>query len=108
MKRGEIWLVELPSTNGYEQSGERPAIILSETEVNSAIVIPLTSNVQALRFPHTIEVKPSTNNGLHSISVALVFQVRAIDKKRLKKRIGEIDGKTMVEIDTGLRKILQL
>lgn len=33
MKKGEIWLVELPSTNGHEQAGTRPVIILTETEV---------------------------------------------------------------------------
>ena len=106
MKKGEIWLAELPSTNGHEQIGARPSILLSETEANIAIIIPLTSNVQGLRFPHTIEVKPSNKNGLSTISVALIFQVRAIDKKRLKKKIGELEDKTMGEIDKLLRKVL--
>ena len=56
MKKGEIWLVELPSTNGREQKGKRPVIILSETEADIAIIIPFTSNLQALRFPNTIEL----------------------------------------------------
>ena len=108
MKKGEIWLVELPSTNGHEQIGTRPAVVLSETEANIAILIPLTSNIQALRFPHTIEIKPSHGNGLSAVSVALTFQIRAIDKKRLKKKIGELEDKTLNEIDTSLRKILVL
>ena len=45
MKKGEIWLVELPSTNGHEQVGNRPVIILSDTESNISIVIPFTSNL---------------------------------------------------------------
>ena len=56
MKKGEIWLIELPSADGREQVGNRPAIIMAETGVVN-IVIPLTSNIQALRFPHTIEIK---------------------------------------------------
>ena len=86
----------------------RPAIILSETEANIAIVIPLTSNIQALRFPHTIEIKPSNKNGLNVLSVALTFHIRAIDKKRLKKKIGEAEDKTLNEVDTSLRKVLAL
>ena len=108
MKKGEIWLVELSSTNGHEQIGTRPSIVLSETEANIAVVIPLTSNVQALRFPHTIEIKPSDKNGLSVVSVALTFQIRAIDKKRFKKKIGELEDKTMNKVNTSLRKILVL
>ena len=108
MKKGEIWLVELPSTNSHEQIGTRPSIVLSETEANIAIVIPLTSNVQALRFPHTIEIKPSDKNGLSVVSVALTFQIRAIDKKRFKKKIGELEDKTMNKVNTSLRQILVL
>lgn len=45
MKKGEIWLVDIPSSNGYEQSGLRPVIILVETEANISVVVPFTSNV---------------------------------------------------------------
>ncbi|MBI2581466.1 type II toxin-antitoxin system PemK/MazF family toxin [Candidatus Woesearchaeota archaeon] len=51
MKKGEIWLVELPTTNGHEQEGYRPAMVLAEAEANIAIIVPFTSNLQALRFP---------------------------------------------------------
>ena len=100
--------MELPSANGHEQAGTRPALILAETEANIAIVVPLTSNLQALRFLNTIEVKPSKLNGLSEISIALVFQVRAIDKKRLVHKIGELESSTLKEIDLALKKILKL
>ena len=45
MKKSEIWLIELPSINGHEQKGTRPAIIMSEMEANIAIVVPFTSNI---------------------------------------------------------------
>lgn len=108
MKKGEIWLVELPSANGHEQAGTRPAVILAETDANIAIVIPLTSNLQALRFLNTIEVKPTSTNGLSEISAALVFQVRAIDKKRLRHKIGELESSALKEIDISLKQILKL
>ena len=107
MKKGEIWLVELPSADGREQVGSRPAIIIAETEVVN-IILPLTSNIQALRFPHTIEIKPSKKNNLNSISVGLVFQIRALDKKRFKNKLGELDEKNLKEADTMLKKMLNL
>lgn len=108
MKKGEIWLVELPTTNGHEQEGSRPAIVLAETEANISIIVPLTSNLQALRFQHTIEVKPSKINGLSAVSIALIFQVRAIDTKRLKRKIGELEAHLLERIDVSLKKILAL
>ena len=107
MKKGEIWLVELPSTNGHEQIGTRPVIVLAET-ANIAVIIPFTSNIQALRFPHTIEIKPSKKNGLSSISIAMIFQIRAIDKKRLKKQLGTSEDSILKEIDMILKKMLNL
>ena len=108
MKKGEMWLVEFPSTNGHEQSGTRPVIIISETEANIVLVIPLTSNLQALRFPHTLEIKPSKLNGLSTVSVGLAFQLRAIDKKRLKAKIGEVEETVLKRIDVLLKKLLGL
>ena len=56
MKKGEIWYAEIPKSNGYEQSGLRPVIILSETEANTVIIIPFTSNFQSLKYLSTIEI----------------------------------------------------
>ena len=108
MKKGEIWLVELPSNNGHEQAGTRPVIILAETKINIAIILPLTSNLQALRFPDTIEVKPTHENGLKAISVALVFQIRAIDRKRIRNKIGYIESPILNEIDEILKVLLNI
>lgn len=108
MKKGEIWLVEFPFTDGHEQSGTRPVVIISETEANIVLVIPLTSNLQALRFPHTLEIKPSKLNGLDSVSVGLAFQLRAIDKRRLKMKIGVTDEVHLKRIDALLKGVLGL
>ena len=108
MKKGEIFLVEVPSSNGHEQTGMRPVIILTDTEANIAIIIPFTSNLQALRFPHTLEVKASQKNGLSIDSIALLFQIRAIDKKRLKNKIGDLEENYLKESDQILKKLLKI
>jgi|LGOV01.1.fsa_nt_gb mRNA interferase MazF len=108
MKKGEIWNVVIPATNGHEQSGLRPVVVLSEVEVNVVLVVPFTCNVQALRFPHTINVYPTEKNALRQISVALVFQLRAIDQKRLRKKIGELEPEFLNKIEVMIRDILKL
>ncbi len=108
MKKGDIVLIEFPSANGHEQIGKRPAIVMAMTEAQISIVLPLTSNLQALRFPNTIEIKPSNTNGLTVISVVLLFQIRAIDVKRIHSKIGEVEEKTSSDIDAHLRRLLSL
>jgi mRNA interferase MazF len=99
---GDIHWVELPAANGREQAGRRPAIILQDDGHASAspmvLVVPLTTSKAALRFPGTIQVDPTPENGLSHESVALVFQLRAIDRKRVKERL----GKLAPEVVTGI------
>lgn len=108
MNKGDIWIIEAPSVDGHEQEGVRPAIVIANTESSVAVIIPCTSNLKALRLPHTFSINPSRENGLKMMSVALVLQIRAIDKKRLKKRIGVLEKKVMQDIDNMLKKMLQL
>ncbi|MBI4451427.1 type II toxin-antitoxin system PemK/MazF family toxin [Candidatus Woesearchaeota archaeon] len=108
MNPGEIWLVSLPGSDGHEQAGTRPALIVSGIHANIVLVIPFTSNVQALRFPHTIKVQANKTNGLTADSIALVFHVRAIDTHRLTKRLGMADAPTMTSVQKELKGLLRL
>ena len=108
MRKGEIWFVEIPASNGREQEGLRPVVLVSEMEAQTAVVIPFTSNIQALKYPHTLEVAQTAKNGLKTTSVALIFQLRAIDLKRLKNRIGVLEKETMVDIEKLIKSLLEL
>ncbi len=104
----EIYLAEIPKANGHEQSGFRPVILISKPISNISIILPLTSNLLALKFPFTIKVEPSILNGLTFISVILVFQIRAIDSKRLKKKIGVLENNYVESIKKLLNNMLGL
>ncbi len=108
MKKGEVWLVEIPKSNGHEQSGLRPVILFSPVLANIVFIVPFTANLTALRFLQTVEVHPSPGNGLSSTSVAMAFQLRAIDRKRLIRKIGDMDSDTLRTIDEMIKKMLQL
>ncbi len=108
MKKGEIVLLELPLSNGHEQFGARPAIIVSEEINKIIIVIPLTTKISALKYPFTINIECSKLNGLKENSTALLFQLRALDKKRIKNKIGELEENSLKEINKLLIEMLKL
>jgi mRNA interferase MazF len=115
MTRADILAVDLPMPTthmGREQVGHRPAIVV-QTEITNAslpttMIVPLTSNLDALRFPHTFRVDPSPQNGLTKPSVLLVFQLRAIDKKRLGNRIGRLEQHYLQQLEAEMRLLLAL
>ncbi len=108
MKKGDICLVNLDIGIGHEQFGHRPAIVVSDTGIGIVIVIPLTSNLEALRFPYTISIIPDNQNKLKDKSVALIFHLRAIDKKRITKILGKINKSISEKIDKILKEMLNL
>lgn len=101
-------MIEIPSLGGHEQKGRRPAIILADTGTPVAIIIPCTSNLQTLRFPHSIKILPSLKNGLDAMSIALVFQIRAIDKQKLVKKIGALDNVVLKEMNAMIKRLLSI
>lgn len=112
MTRGDIVLVNLPevASAGREQTGSRPALIVHDSSTESTLsvimIVPFTSNMTANRFPHTIIVHPSSQNGLDVDSILLVFQLRAIDKKRIYRVLGRLEDKTLSQVDEELKALL--
>jgi mRNA interferase MazF len=108
MKKGEIYLIEIPFLTGHEQAGFRPAIIFSNETNNMVMAIPLTGKRKALNYNYSLEIKPSGKNGLKETSYALAFQLRALDKRRVKMRLGQIEKNYLEEINNLVRKLLLL
>ncbi len=99
MKRGEVWRVRIPFTAGHAQAGDRPALIIQNDSLIAALptvlIVPFTSTPAATRFSGTLVVSPDGQNGLAMRSVALVFQLRALDKRDCLQRLGVIDAATL-------------
>lgn len=106
MKRGEVWILNLPFYDGREQSGTRPGLVIGDTKIGMIVTIPITSNIQALRFPYTVEIKKSQRNALDKDSIALVFQLQSLDRRRFVKMIGEIEDYALKTVDETLKKLL--
>ena len=93
MAQGDIFKINLDDAFGHEQDGYRRGIAIQATsfDLPTLLVVPTTGQVQALRFPNTFLVQPSSKNGLTSASVVLAFQLRALDKRRIVERVGQLE-----------------
>jgi mRNA interferase MazF len=102
MKRGEVCLV----------SFDRPALVIQNDIGNQysplAIVAAITSKVSPEPFPVEVVVAPGKANGLTKPSAIRLDQIRTIDRSRVIKRLGTIDGQTMRKVDEAIRISLGL
>ena len=98
MKKGEVWILELPEGKRHEQKGERPAIILARAN-SMLLVVPLTSNFDRAQFSFTELIEQTPENGLSTDSIALVYQLSSQDESRLKRKIGSIAKEKQDAID---------
>jgi mRNA interferase MazF len=106
---GDIHWVDLPGANGREQQGRRPAVILQDDQYAGdlpvVLVVPLTTARATLRFVGTTRILPTVENGLRQTSVALVFQLRAIDRRRIQERIGSVSEDVLQALFEELGKL---
>ena len=114
-KRGEVWLVSFDPTLGAEIRKTRPALVLQNDVANRAspitIVAAITSRFDDTRlYPTEVRLAPP-DGGLTMDSVALLNQLRSVDRRRLVKRLGRIKPGTLgnveraLEISLGLIKV---
>ena len=109
MARGDVLLVSLPTSDGKEQGGRRPAIAVQTDIVGEPMLMiaPVTSNLKAARFAFTVQVEPSPVNGLTAPSIVMVFQLRAIDKIRIVRKLGELSQSDLARIDRAIWQMLK-
>ena len=105
VRRGEIYYADLSPVVGSEQGGIRPVLIVQNDVGNrhspTVITAAITSQRDKNRLPTHIEVQ-ADKCGLAKDSIVLLEQIRTIDKKRLKDKMGELDLNSMNKVDTVL------
>ena len=110
VKEYSIYNVDFDKGRGHEQSFFRPAIIFKVVhELSMSLVIPLTSNLERLKLPYTIQISKTTTTNLKEDSVALVFQLRAISNDRITgSEIGKLEDQQINKVKTIMREMLVL
>ncbi len=105
IKRGELYYADLSPVVGSEQGGVRPILIVQNDTGNkyspTIIAAAVTSRINKAKLPTHIELS-ANEFGLAKDSVILLEQIRTLDKKRLKERIGELSEETMRRVNVAL------
>ena len=105
VRRGDIYYADLSPVVGSEQGGLRPVLIVQNNTGNknspTVIAAAITSQINKARLPTHIELG-AKSYGLSKDSVVLLEQVRTLDKKRLKERMGQLDPKLMNRVNSAI------
>ena len=105
IKRGDIYYADLSPVVGSEQGGIRPVLIVQNDVGNrfspTVIAAAITSQQSKANLPTHIPLQ-ADSSGLAKDSVVLLEQVRTIDKRRLKEKMGTLDNVSMGEVDMAL------
>jgi mRNA interferase MazF len=111
--RGDIYFVNLDPTQGREQSGERPVLVVSRDAVNRlplvvTVVVGTKGDNVVRDFPTNVRVG-SRESGLSMETVFLCFQIRSLDPSRFTGQpAGKLSSRTMERVDSDLRYCLGL
>ena len=105
VKRGDIFYADLSPVVGSEQGGIRPVIIIQNDIGNkyspTVIVAAITSQINKAKLPTHVEIS-SEEYGLNKDSVVLLEQIRTLDKRRLKEKIGHMTEHDMQKVEGAL------
>ena len=103
-RRGGVYLVQFDPSVGHELKKRRPAAIVSNDHMNelaaTVLVMPITAG--HFEYYHWIPVSPS-EGGLTKPSTIVTEQLRAIDKRRIQRRLGTLRLDTMAKIEDAIR-----
>lgn len=106
VKRGDIFYADLSPVIGSEQGGVRPVIVIQNDIGNkyspTIIIAAITSQINKAKLPTHIEIN-APDYGLPKDSVVLLEQIRTIDKRRLREKIGNFDDVMMDNVDECLK-----
>ena len=106
IRRGDIFYADLSPVIGSEQGGLRPVLIVQNDVGNryspTVIAAAITSKMSKTKLPTHIDV-PGEDAGLAKDSIVLLEQIRTIDKKRLKEKMGHLDEATMISVNSAIQ-----
>jgi mRNA interferase MazF len=108
IKQGDIYLADLNPIKGHEQAGLRPVLVLQNNILNknltTIITAPITSNLKAKGKLTTFFLSKKISK-LNKDSVALLFQIRTLDKSRFKNKITSIKKENLNKIKKQIKFI---
>jgi len=107
--RGEVYYADLSPVIGSEQGGYRPVLVVQNNKGNrfstTVIIAPISSKLSKNHLPTHVVIELE---GLQKKSVILLEQLRTIDKKRIRERVGRVSEEMMADVDSAIKTSLDL
>jgi mRNA interferase MazF len=111
IKQYELWIADLNPKFGTEAGKTRPVIILQTDLLNrfhpSTIICPITTNVKSEATILRVHLTKGSSKLKEDCDI-MIDQIRAIDNKRLLKKIGDLDQEKIEMIKTNLKIVLDI
>lgn len=108
VRRGDVVVASLDPTIGVEIKKTRPAIVLSNDSINQfsqlVVVVPLTKNIAHLSPSHALIPKGAAR--LTVASKAVTEQIKAVDQRRLVRRLGSLPPAVLAQVERALKNTL--
>ena len=99
----DVYLINLDPTTGHEIKKSRPCLVISPDEMNNnlqtVIIAPMTT--KSHEYPSRVKVEFQNKTGW-----IVLDQIRTVDKKRLIKKLGDIDRKTVHKVKAVINEML--
>jgi mRNA interferase MazF len=112
IRKGSVYWVDFSPGKGSEPSGKRPGLViqsdfLNDTKISTVIMLAITSTLKFGELPGNVVLNKGEAN-LPRRCVVNVTQIKSVDKRSIKEKIGTLPKKRLQEIDNGLKLVLNL
>lgn len=110
IRKGSIYWIDFSPGKGFEPKGRRPGLvvqanILNDSKLNTVIVLAITSTMKYGELPGNIVLKKGEAN-IPKQCVVNMTQIKSVDKRSLKEKIGTLSDKRMIEVYEGIKLIM--
>ena len=112
IRKGSVYWVDFSPGKGSEPAGRRPGLviqsdILNDSKLNTVIMLAITSTLKFGDLPGNVVLRKGEAN-LPKKCVVNVTQIKSVDKKSLKEKIGSLSKKRMTEIYEGIKLVMNI
>jgi mRNA interferase MazF len=108
VRRGDVVVVNLDPTIGVEIKKTRPAVVVSNDSINQfsqlLVIVPLTKNTAHLSPSHAVIPKGTAR--LTFTSKVITEQIKAVDKRRIVRRLGSLTTPVLEQVERALKNTL--
>ena len=112
IRKGSIYWIDFSPGKGSEPMGRRPGLviqnnILNDSKLNTAIVLAVISTMKYGELPGNVVLRKGEAN-LPKKCVVNVTQIKSVDKKSIKEKIGTLSDKRMTEVYEGMKLVMSI